>query len=521
MDQQSAFPETIKVETLDVKHPDYTTWHKAWEDYEILHAGGERIRKEAARFLNKRAKEPRDVWNARLKRFTYTPVVGTILGWYISKMFRRDPEIDLIVNSGAGEPTEQPLSTEQKAYFDKFLENTDRRGRTFIDVMRDVFRDLMLYRRAYVLMDLPASNPTEFKTLKDQLDAGVLDPYLTVWKPGSVINWSDGPDGNLEWAVLYVATEKRSLLGSVECIDRWTIVDRESIALYERRYAAGAQEKPKEAHLIFGPTPHVLAGQNRVPLYRVEIPDALWITDRISLLARNHLNTENGLDWALESNNVAMPIITGRVDEKQFQTTEIGAWHFPDEKTTVSYLEHSGNSFVISSSRLEGIREEAYRVAYLMDQGRSSAATPAAQSGLSKQADKEPANEVLNAFGDILRALMQLVLGDAAKVRDFKQISADVRGLTFDNDDPGIEITNTTAARELNIPSDTLDKELMKKVARLLLPDANQTLVAKVMAEIDGAGSREDREADAMQREQDILATGMEAKFKAKAKAGK
>ena len=510
------YADTVRVEQLDRKHPIWREQNIAWDDYEVLHAGGMRIEKEASRFLAKRAKEPDDVYRARLKKFTYTNLVGTILGWYQSKLFRRNPEIDIARLDEMGKALEGELPVDQQKFFKRFMENADRKGTSFTDVWRDIFRDLMLYRRAYLLMDLPASEPGQFRNLAEQLRSGALDPYLSVWNPSQVINWSDDQHGNLEWAVLKTCTEKRTVFGPVICVERWTILDQATIAVYEREAEMGANEKPEVARLVVAPRPHLLSAEHRLPLYRLEIPEVLWIADRISLPARDHLNTENALTWALLTNNLAIPIISGRLDEKSLQMSEVGAWLFP-EGTTMQFAEQSGSSFNISLSRLDGVREEIYRAAYLMDQGRSSQATPAAQSGISKQADKEPANDVLNAFGDVIRTAMQRVLSDVAVVRDYPSVGADVRGLSFDGDDPAIEMDLITAARALNIPSERLDKELLKRVARLLIPDANQTLLDEVVADIEKAEPRQDREMASKQREQDLLAEGMEKQFAAKA----
>lgn len=506
------FPTTVEVKTLDQAHPQHARWSEAWQDFDILRQAGDVIRKEAWRFLDKRGKEPQDIFEARLKRFIYTPLLPTILGWYTGKVFRTDPTIDKSPADADGKQTDGELSPEQADFFARFEKHCDLGGCSFNDMFRDLFRDMMLYRTAYLLMDLPESDPNEFRNLREQLEAGALNVYVTRWEADSVLNWSEDAGGNLDWVVLRSYLHESGLFTTNVCVDRWTIFTRTDVAVYERRYSEGDDDKPEHASLVNGPRPHVQAALNRVPLYRMQIPEDLWIANRISLPARAYLNLENSLDWSLYNNNLAQPVISGAFDGNALTYSEIGAWLLP-EGCKVEFLEQSGNAFTISQDRLERLREEIYRAAYLMDQGRSTEATPASQSGISKQADKEPANDVLSAFGDVLRRWMQQVLTDAAATRGIEGVAVDVRGFDFSDDDPTLLITNAQQVLALNIPSDTLDKELMKGVALALLPDANQVTKDKIAEEITTAGSRQERELDRMKQEQQVMAdtvrTGM------------
>lgn len=515
------FEQSVPVNILEQQHRIHRELKEVWEDYEIMHASGTRMKMNANRFLAMRTKEPTDQFNERIKQFTYTPLLSTIAGWYTSKLFRTDPEVDMNIVDDLGIPTDGKLNTEQQKYFNAFMANADRKGTTLLDVTRELFRDMMLYRKALVQIDLPFSDPKQFVNRAEQLDSGALNAYLVVWNPQQLVNWSYDAAGHLEWVILQSYNEESLLLGKTEAVDRWTILTQTEIAIYERRYKLGDHDKPKAATLSVPPRRHVLSAQQRVPLYELQIPDILWIADRIALPMRNHLNLENSYSWALNNQNLAIPYISGaRLDEKSLTITELGLLNLP-EGADAGYLEQSGSAFTISENRLERLREEIYRAAYLMDQGRSSEATPAAQSGLSKQADKEPADDVLNAFGDIIRAWLQQVLKDVAQVRSWNDIAADVRGFSFETDSPEFVIGLVTSIRALNIPSDSLDKELMKRVARLALPDANSAVVTQIITEIDEAASRQEREDEAARNEQDVLAEGIRKQMAAKPKPAK
>jgi hypothetical protein len=508
---ETIYPNSVPVEHLERPHEKVTFWASAWTDYSVLHAGGEVIRQQAARFLSMRAKEPGDVYNARVARFVYTNLLGTILGWYSAKMFRRPPQIDVAPKDEAGKPTDGPLPADAQTFVDAFLESCDRGGTSFVDFFRPVFQQILLYQDAYILLDLPKSDPDIFENRAQQMDAGALDVYITLWTPQMVLNWDEDEQGDYEWVLLRTSRTEKALFGDDRHIDRWTIFDTQQVAVYETVYT-DKQERPKNATLAEGsPRPHALADLGKVPLYKICIPSELWIADRISLPMRNYLNTENGLDWALSQNNLAIPVIIGgRVDEASFTKTEVGMWSLPDA-TEVKYLEQSGTAFNSAKDRLEQIREEIYRSSYLMDQGRSTAATPASQSGISKQADKEPANDTLNAYGDILRLAMQQILSDALAVRKIADLAVNVRGFTFADQDPNPAIDAATKVLDLSIPSPTLDKELQKQVAILLLPDANEALKTKIANEIDTAPTKQEQAAQQMEQQQAAFARGFGA----------
>ena len=99
---------------------------------------------------------------------------------------------------------------------------------------------------------------------------------------------------------------------------------------------------------------------------------------------------------------------------------------------------------------------------------------------------------------------MQTILLDAAAARGITGVAVDVRGFDFTDKDPTLFITAIQQAQMLNIPSATLDKEMMKGVALSLVPDLNQIIKDRIADEIDTAGTREERELDRMKQELDV-----------------
>lgn len=483
---------TIPVKLLDAKHPYYADNAAAWDDIELLYRGGHALKAKAEHFLVKRPKELAEVYAARAARFTYQNILGTALGWYEAAMFKTDPDIH--VKRGDGEPGEQ-----QSSFYSDFMSDCDRCCTTYVDLFRRGLRYLMLFRSAFFLVDLPqtAVQPT---TLAEQKAIGALDPYIVLYDPRQIINWETDPYGNLAWIVIATTTEERAFGSESAVIDRWYYFDTAEYRVYQAKRERLA-EKSQTANLIDA-GPHALADAGRVPVRWVQVPDGLWLANRVYLHALAHLNLQNAYYWGLTMGCLPVPVISGEYNEPP-TVSETAYIHLPDPNAKFQYAEPSGKTYEISAKEIAAIREEMYRQLYLQAQGRSSTAQASAQSGYSKEMDMAPSRDVLNGLGDILRAGMRDLLMDVATVRGDDDLTFDVRGFSFDEDETAGELATAQLAIDLDIPSDTLEKEIQKRVARCLLKDASPEVVETVEGEIDKAPTKAERmkaEMDAKQQ---------------------
>jgi hypothetical protein len=102
-------------------------------------------------------------------------------------------------------------------------------------------------------------------------------------------------------------------------------------------------------------------------------------------------------------------------------------------------------------------------------------------------------------LGDTLRAAMQQTLERVASIRTLcgfndENLEFDVRGFNFEDklevEDVGV-IGDVLA---LDIPSDTFEREIKKKVAATALPDLNPATRQKINDEIDAAPPQAERD---------------------------
>ncbi len=102
---------------IDREHPDFKRQKHMWRMYRDLYAGGHDFKHRAAEYLLRRQKEPLDVYGERLHRVFYENYIGSIVDWYASTLFRREPSLQLEGGLESGQ-----------SFLSEFADDCDRRG---------------------------------------------------------------------------------------------------------------------------------------------------------------------------------------------------------------------------------------------------------------------------------------------------------------------------------------------------------------------------------------------------------
>jgi hypothetical protein len=149
------------------------------------------------------------------------------------------------------------------------------------------------------------------------------------------------------------------------------------------------------------------------------------------------------------------------------------------------WAEPDGKVYQIAADNLNRLKDEIYRVSFLMQQAGDSGGS--LMSGLSKQWDFAVTQEILGSYGDMVKDSMRNVLnGVAAARRD--EMKIDVTGLdAFDITTFSGEASDARDLLELGIASPTLKKQVFKRVALKYLCDARQDIKDRIAEEIDAA----------------------------------
>jgi hypothetical protein len=464
--RRKAGATVLVMHNINREHPEYVARKAMWRRYQDLYSGGERLRANASEYLVRRHKEPGEVYQERLSRVFYENYVGSIVDWYAATLMRREP---MMLFEGE--------DTKAKAFYSDFAEDCDRKGTNFSEFFRQRFVDAMVCGSSYIVVDFPrVTSPLLTRAAEDA--AGRSRAYLVDYGADEVINWSYDPNGGLDWAVIRTSCLQQSSITDArwERETRWVYYDRENFQLYR----AGTEGKAPE---LVDEGRHGLASQHRVPIFPLKIMEGLWLTNKAALLQLEHFNKSNALSWALTMGLFATPVIYSEREWNQIVGESYYIQLGPGDK--FGWTEPEGKVYQIAADNLVRLKDEIYRVCYLMGQAGSGATGSLQQSGLSKQRDFAITQEVLRAYGDSVKETMKQVLRAIAEARQ-DGVSIDVSGLDeFDIEDFSNELDDARKLLEMGIGSDTLKKQVFKKLAFKYLCDARQEIKNRVAEEID------------------------------------
>ncbi|HTX39704.1 MAG TPA: hypothetical protein VME43_32025 [Bryobacteraceae bacterium] len=453
------------MDNINREHPDYVAQKAMWEQYEDLYAGGEKLRAHATQYLVRRHREPVDVYLERLSRVFYENYLGSIIDWYAATLMRRGPA--LLFEGG---------DTAAKSFYNTFTEDCDLKGTSLSEFFRQRMVDALVCGSSYTVVDFPrAGGPAITRAEEDA--SGRSRAYLVDYSPQEVINWNYDEGGTLEWIVIRTSCLQQSKVTDSrwEKETRWIYYDRENFQVFRKAGDGQAIEAVDEGR-------HGLASLRRVPVFRMKVSSGLWLMNKAGLLQLEHFNKSNALAWALTMGLFAMPVIYSDREWNQIVGESYYIQLGPQDR--FGWTEPDGKVYQIAADNLERLKDEIYRVCYLMNQA-GNGGSGDQRSGLSKQMDYETTQEVLRAYGDMVKGAMKLVLRSIVAARQ-DEMAIDIAGLDeFDIEDFGGELDDAKKLLDLGINSETLKKQVFKKLAAKYLCDARQEIKNRVAEEID------------------------------------
>jgi hypothetical protein len=451
---------------IEKEHPDYTANRAMWAQYRDLYAGGEQLRRNAATYLYRRDKEPETIYSQRLNQVFYENYAGSIIDWYAATLMRREPVLIFEGNNERG-----------KAYFNLLSDDCDLKGTNLSEFFRQQFTRALVWGKSYIAVEFPKVAATP-KTRAEEDASGRSRAYLIDYSPEEVINWSQDSEGNLEWAVIRTENLRQAKIadGVWTKITRWLYYDRQTYRMFERQGEKGPIELVDEGA-------HGLSALQMVPLFTLRVSEGLWLMNKAALLQLEHFNKSNALAWAVTMGLFAMPVV---YSDKQWNQM-VGESYYIQLGTQdrFGWTEPEGKVYQIAADNLVRLKDEIYRVCYLMAQAGGIGVTNLSQSGISKQRDFSVTQEILRAYGDTVKESLGQVLRTIAAARQ-DDLTIEVLGMDeFDIGDFGNDLDDAKKLLELGIGSETLKKQLFKKLAFKYFCDARQEIKNQIAAEID------------------------------------
>jgi hypothetical protein len=457
------------MKNINREHPEYIARKAMWKQYKDLYAGGEQLRADASQYLVRRHKEPGEIYQERLSRVFYENYIGSIIDWYAATLMRREPILSL-----------EGTDTAARSFYTALADDCDLKGTSLSEFFRQRFIQTMVCGGSFIVVDFPRADregaPAPL-TRGEEDASGRSRAYLVDYGADEVINWNYEPSGGLEWAVIRTSCLQQSKVTDAkwERETRWIYYDRENFRIDRKAGDSSPIELMDEGR-------HGLASLRRVPMFQMKVSEGLWLLNKAALLQLEHFNKSNALSWALTMGLFASPVVYSDREFKQI----VGESYYIQlgQGDRFGWTEPEGKVYQIAADNLNQLKDEIYRVCYLMIQAGSSSGG-GRQSGLSKQLDFNTTQEVLRGYGDVVKETMKQVLWAIAAARQ-DGISIAVSGLDeFDIDDLSTELDDAQKLLNLGIGSETLTKQVFKKLALKYLSDARQEVKNQVAEEID------------------------------------
>lgn len=452
---------------INSEHPEYASRKHMWRTYRDLYVGGEQLRGNASRYLTRRQKEPLDVYGERLSRVFYENYIGSIVDWYAATLFRREP---VVIVEGEDQNGQR--------FMNDFAEDCDLRGSTLSEFFRTQLIHTLVCGASYILVDFPRSAKRPGNRAEEDA-SGASRAYLVGYTPEQVINWSVDDQGNYDWVVIRHSFLHKESFEEGEWVreTRWIQYDCTDFRVHRR---LGDQGAPIE---LIDSGKHALAAQRKVPVFEMTVPEGLWLLNKAGLLQLEHFNKSNALSWALTMGLFATPVVYSDREWNQIVGESYYIQLGPEDR--FGWTEPEGHVYQIAADNLNRLQQEIYRVCYLLSQGAGLSASRMTQSGTSKQRDFAITQEVLRAFGDVVKDTMKRVLRCVTEVRQ-DELGIDVSGLDeFDIGDFSGELADAERLLNLGIESPTLRRQIFKKLAFKYLSDVRQEVKDRIAREID------------------------------------
>ncbi len=468
---------------INTEHHEYRARHTLWKQYRDLYTGGAQFKAMAGDYLIQRSREPMEIYNERLNRAFYENYIGSIIDWYSATLFRREPVINVEGENETG-----------RKFFGAFVEDCDRKCSNLSDFFRKQILEALICGSSYALVDFPRQH-RRLQNRAEEEAAGAANAYLVSYAADEIINWSTDERGEFDWVVIRTSQLRRIRVEDAEPMveTNWHYYDRENFRSYRQISKPGMFGTSTEASPVelVAEGLHGLAKQRRVPLFEMKLSDGMWLTNKAASLQLEHFNKSNALGWALTMGLFAMPVIYS--DREWGKMVGESYYIQLGQQDRFGWAEPEGHVYEIAAKNLERLKDEIYRVCYLMAQAGQTSGEGRPVSGLSKQRDFAITQEVLRGYGDTVKDVMRRVLLAVEQAReDDLQIS--VTGLDeFDIGDFSSEIDDARKLLELEVGSPTLRRQVYKKLAFKYLCDERQEMKDTIAREIDEWMSREER----------------------------
>ncbi|WP_104901249.1 hypothetical protein [Nostoc sp. 'Peltigera membranacea cyanobiont' N6] len=347
-------------------------------------------------------------------------------------------------------------------FWSAFREDTDLSGRSEKNLITLIFRELLKFKKIFVHVDKSRSDI--IPTNKLQEEALGLRPYIVTYSPLQVINWSEGK-GKLNWLkIRQISEDNSNPIAAPRKVCTWTFIDNTYIAKYSAFVELDGKgnitkinsEMVNADTAISLQSPPIEHGFGTVPVFKIELPDQLWVADQAASKALEHLRTDCA----------KYDLLTMAYFQRTFKRIQT-----PDGDFENSYENQepipTGLAHVLELEKFEWSEPHGYMIEHMANSlqsietqvrdliaagGVSSGNAALAQSGVSKQMDFAKQESMLRSYGEIIIDFYQDLLQLVAKAAGLDGSKISVTGLnSFENDTLDSVLIKLDSVSKLNV----------------------------------------------------------------------
>lgn len=519
---------SVKLSLLEQKHNDYDLYFNTWDTIADLKEGAYALLRNPAKYCPKRTPdEDEDIYQMRLKKFSYTPVMSNAVREFVSKLSSAPLHI----------------TNADNAFWTSFRDCTN--GSTVNrkdeqDLLNDLFSHMLYYGRVHVAVDTPQL--LQIPRSAYELNKANVLPYVTVFDPRHVINWGDDYD----WFVTKLYYQRSQPLQLPVTVCRWTVWTSTVVQVYEVECRRNGWDvlgvKVSDNWLTNRDEAEVQLvtewyhNLNRCPVSTLVLPSELWTGNNVYLKQLQHTMIESG--WS-ESGSIAGTI------QRVFTPTEAppiddprSVYEQPDYSQELSKI---GNQYVLIGKDYRVVESTGAAIGSLTNQlsviesqikdlvsMRFASINPTKgaveQSGTSKDIDMTMLQDAMKTYGSKVVSLYNDVLMLVANVAG--QEVPTVSGLdSYSSDTLADMLTQSMELASLPIPATAL-KVWFGKLTNLLTgsvsPDDEEVIQEELQelfnsgtfnTQVDQISTQVSKETNKPLKPATQLATSLKASF--------
>lgn len=468
----------MKFSTLSQRHPCCDPG--LFRRYLALYQGGQAFRRNIKEFLPKNPLEPEDIYALRIKEAPYRSYAGPAVDFFSAQLFA-SPFLVRATRNGEVE-TSDP-------FYGDFREDVDLDGTDLVSFMKARFTCSMVKGCSWWVAEMPEEGDTPAESRLDWDARGLGRVRLCPLEPEDVLDWEVNDYGQLLWAVTHKKEMRRDdpRLARQVVTETWRLYDDLDVETFQVVYDPQKKAlKPEDEIPSIGRVPHKFT---RVPLISMRLPAGLWLMDRAADAQLEHFRLSSALGWAIR--RTCYPMAFLHTAEKTALVSGAGYCQLLGLEDKFEWVSPPTASFDVLAKEIDAQKTELFRLVQQLASSVNNSSAAIGRSGESKQADNAASEICLHAYAVEVKEAIEGTFELISDGRGDTDLKFSIEGMnSFSLDDVTVTLANMKSAGMISIPSPTLKKELAKKAANLLLPDASQETKDKIHEEIETSEER-------------------------------